>query len=271
MNDNSATTVTAGPDRAVPASTSSRGTRVLGLLTLVGVAATVAYSFFFSKADVELGNTVRILYVHVPTVSIAYLCMLVNAVCSAFYLWKRTAFPDLLAAATGEIGTLLLGLTILAGMMWGRPTWGTYWEWGDPRLTSTLLLFLMYVGYVTVRNIPAPVSARNTRSAIIGIISALMIYPVRMSTEWWGSIHQGRTVTTPGASKIQGSQEFALYMGFLTFMLLAAWLTIHRFRVGWLADQAAASELDAVIADRRAEGAEGAEGAETYGLGKVTS
>lgn len=250
-----------------PLTTSSRGTRILGVLTLVSAALTIAYSFWFSKADIELGNTVRILYIHVPTVSIAYLCMLINAVCSGIYLWKRTAFPDLLAAATGEIGVLLLGLTILCGMMWGRPTWGTYWEWGDPRLTSTLLLFLMYLGYVTVRNIPASVSSRNTRSAIIGIVSALLIYPVRMSTEWWGSIHQGRTISTPGASKIAGAQEFALYSGFFTFMFLAAWLTIHRFRVGWLADQAAAAELDTLIAGRRTES-----GAyESFDLGEASS
>lgn len=266
MNDSLAATQGRAESASTPgaSSTSSKGTRILGVLTLLSALFTVLYSFWFSKADVELGNTVRILYVHVPTVSIAYLCMLVNAVCSAVYLWKRTAFPDLLAAATGEIGVLLLGLTILAGMMWGRPTWGSYWEWGDPRLTSTLLLFLMYLGYVTVRNIPAPRSARNTRSAVIGIVSALLIYPVRMSTEWWGSIHQGRTITTPGASKIEGAQEFALYSGFLTFLLLATWLTIHRFRVGWLADQAEATELEAVIADRRAESS-----GEQFGLGEA--
>lgn len=236
-----------------PTSTGSKGTRILAVLTVVSGAFLLAYSFWWSGADTELGNTVRILYVHVPTVSIAYLCMLTNAVCSGVYLWRRTAFPDLLASATGEIGVLLLGLTILAGMMWGRPTWGTYWEWGDPRLTSTLLLFLMYLGYVTVRNIPAPVETRNTRSAVIGIVSALLIYPVRMSTEWWGSIHQGRTITTPGGSHISGNQEFALYTGFLTFLFLASWLVMHRFRVGWLADQAAAAELDEAIAQRRGE------------------
>lgn len=258
------TPLAATTDVAVaPVSTSSRGTRILGALTLVSATVTILYSFWFSKADVELGNTVRILYVHVPTVSIAYLCMLANAVFSGIYLRKRTAFSDLMASATGEIGVLLLGLTILAGMMWGRPTWGTYWEWGDPRLTSTLLLFLMYLGYVTVRNIPAPRSARNTRSAIIGIVSALLIYPVRMSTEWWGSLHQGRTISAPGASKIQGAQEFALYSGFFTFMFLAAWLVIHRFRVGWLADQAEAGQLESVIAERRAESAG------DLGLGKV--
>lgn len=236
--------------------TSSRGTRILGVATIISGVVAIAYAFWFSDADVELGNTVRMLYIHVPTVSIAYLCMIINAVCSGLYLWRRTQVPDLWAAATGEIGTMLLGLTLVVGMLWGRPTWGSYWSWGDPRLTSTLLLFLLYVGYVTVRNIPAPLAVRNTRSAVIGIVSALMIYPVRMSTVWFESIHQGRTIKSPGASAIKGNQELALYFGFLAFALLATWLTIHRFRVGWLSDQVAATELDEVLVERRNETAE---------------
>jgi heme exporter protein C len=242
-------------------STSSRGTRILGVATLLTGALAIAYAFGFSTADVGetkgagLGNTVRILYVHVPTVSIAYLFMITNAIASAYYLWKRTAFPDLLAGATGEIGTVMLGLTLISGMMWGRPTWGSYWTWNDPRITSTLLLFLMYVGYVTVRNLPAAIPVRNTRSAVVGILSALLIYPVHMSTRWWSSIHQGSTFSRPGSSKIHGAQEFAFYMSFLALLLFAGWLLMHRFRVGWLADQVAASEYDEAIAERRAEGA----------------
>lgn len=235
-------------------STSSRGTRILGVLAAFSGLFLVLYSFWFSKADVELGNTVRILYLHVPTVIVAYLCMVVNFGASAYYLWKRSDFSDQLAAATGEIGMLLLGLTLITGMFWGKPTWGTYWSWGDARLTSTLLLFLLYVGYVTVRNIPAERTQRNVRSAIVGIVAALMIYPVRMSTEWFQTLHQGRTVTAPGSSKISGNQEFALYLGMLTFALFAAWITMHRFRLGWLADRAEESDLEAAIADRRAEG-----------------
>ncbi|MFN8051898.1 MAG: cytochrome c biogenesis protein CcsA [Acidimicrobiales bacterium] len=234
--------------------TASRGTRILGISALVTGTLCVAYAFWFSGADVELGNTVRILYIHVPTVSVAYLCMIVNAVCSAVYLWRRTAFPDLLAAATGELGTVLLGLTLVTGALWGRSTWGAYWSWGDPRLTSTLLLFLMYLGYVTVRNIPAPRAARGTRSAVVGIVSALLIYPVHMSTTWWNSLHQGGTIGAPGESKIHGAQEFAFYLGFITFLLLAAWLTMHRFRVAWLADQVADTEFETALVDRRSEG-----------------
>ena len=116
------------------------------------------------------------------------------------------------------------------------------------------VLFLMYLGYVTVRNIPAPRAARGTRSAVVGIVSALLIYPVHMSTTWWNSLHQGGTIGAPGESKIHGAQEFAFYLGFITFLLLAAWLTMHRFRVAWLADQVADTEFETALVDRRAEG-----------------
>ena len=111
----------------------------------------------------------------------------------------------------------------------------------------------MYLGYVTVRNIPAAIEARGTRSAVIGIVSALLIYPVHMSVTWWASLHQGATVIGGATGNVRDKQEFTLYLGFLTFMLLAAWLGIHRFRVAWLADQAAGTELDEALAERRAE------------------
>ncbi|NLA36201.1 MAG: cytochrome c biogenesis protein CcsA [Actinobacteria bacterium] len=237
-----------------PLSTSSRGTRIVGTLAAATGLFLVLYAFWFSKPDSELGNTVRILYIHVPTVVIAYLLMVTNMGASIYYLWRRSEFADQLAAATGEIGMLLLGLTVITGMFWGRPTWGTYWSWGDARLTSTLLLFLLYVGYVTVRNIPAERTQRNVRSAVVGAVSALMIYPVRMSTEWFQTLHQERTVKAPGASEISGNQEFALYLGFVTFLLFAVWITMHRFRMGWLADRAEETDLEVAIADRRAEG-----------------
>lgn len=234
-----------------PLNTSSRGTKILGQLTLVFAVLLVLYAFVVTKPDTDLRESIRILYIHVPSVSMAYTAMLINAGASIYYLAKKSEFADLLAEAAAEIGVALLSITLISGMLWGRITWGAYWVW-DARLTTTALLFLMYVGYLTMRNIPAAPRTRGTRSAIVGIISAVMIYPVHMSVEWWSSLHQSRTVFAKLDSDISGSQETALYIGFVTFMLFMAWIMMHRFRVGWLAERAAETEVEHAIAQRKA-------------------
>ena len=237
--------------------TSSKGTRVLGVASLVGIVVTTLYAFVVSKPEEFLGESIRIMYVHVPTISIAYLAMIANACFSAFYLWKRTVFSDLMAAVTGEIGVVLLALGLISGSLWGRATWGVFWRW-DARLTTTTLLFLMYLGYLAVRSLPAEPQSRGTRSAVVGILSAMLIYPVHMSVTWWGSLHQSSTLFDPNDPRnnthIAGTQLFTLFLGFVTVTLIGIWLTMHRFRVAWLTEQVAEHELADSIEARRAEG-----------------
>lgn len=233
-----------------PATTSSRGTRVLGAVSLVGIVLVTLMGLVFSESDELLGETVRILYVHVGTVSVAYLMIIVSAVSSVVYLRRRTELPDLLAHATAEIGTVLLGLTLVTGALWGRPTWGTYWQW-DARLTTTLLLFLVMVGYLTVRSAGGDRRQRGTRSAVVAIVGALLIPIVYKSVDWWQTLHQSRTAFGTLDPKIHGSQAFTLLLSIVVFMVLSVWLTIHRFRVGWLADRAEDVGLEAAIAERR--------------------
>lgn len=247
------TTTTAAP--APPGSTSSRGTRILGVATAVSMAVLLLLALVLTKPDVELSDSVRILYLHVPTVSIAYLFMVTSAVASAFYLWKRGEFSDLLAHASAEIGLLFLGVTLIAGALWGKATWNTFWTW-DPRLTTTALLFLFWVGYLAVRAVPADPRARGVRSAIVAIAAACLIPVVHFSAEWWKSLHQTETVFGPLDPKIAGLQQFTVMFSFLPFLLLGGWLLLHRFRVAWLTERLDEVGLDAAIEERRAEAAE---------------
>lgn len=245
-----------------PTTTSSKGTRIVGGAALIGIVVTTIYAFAVSRPDSQLGQSIRIMYVHVPVISMAYLVMILNAIWSAHYLWRRSTFSDLAAASCGEVGVVLLGLGLLSGSLWGRVTWDTFWRW-DARLTSTALLFLMYVGYLAVRGLPSEPSARGTRSAVVGITSALLIYPVHMSVEWWGSLHQKSTLFDPDSpgtkTHIAGTQLFTLFLGFITFALITAWLVMHRFRVAWLTEQVAEHDLEDSIAARRAEAEEHAD------------
>lgn len=233
-------------------STSSRGTRILGVATVVSMAILLMFTFGITSPDAQLGESIRIMYVHVPTISLTYVLMILNAVCGVWYLVKRSEFADLLAHAAGELAVLFLGFSIVSGALWGRITWGAYWVW-DARLTTTALLFLLYVGYLAVRSVPAEPRARGTRSAVVGIAAALLIPVVHKSVDWWSSLHQQRTLFGTLDPKIGGTQLFTLMFSFVAFGFLAAWLLIHRFRVAWLAERVADRELDAAIAQRREE------------------
>jgi heme exporter protein C len=236
-----------------PRSTSSRGTRVLGALALLAIAVASVYGLLISPPDAQLGETIRIIYLHVPTVMAAYLAFIVTAVGSAMYLWKRTEFWDLLAASAAEIGVLFFAVTIVDGALWGKVTWGVFWRW-EPRLTTSAVLLLMYIGYLAVRAIPADFRTRATRCAVIGLVAVVNIPIVHKAVDWWRGLHQGRTVLATIDPEMSGTQLFAMYAALLGGVLVFVWLLVHRFRVAYLTERAADVGLDDAIAERRAEG-----------------
>ncbi len=237
-----------------PTGTGSTGTRVLGAVALVLVALTALYGLVISPPDRQLGETIRIIYMHVPTVSVAYIAFIITAVSSAMYLWKRTEFWDLLGASAAELGVLFFALTILEGALWGKTTWGTFWEW-EPRLTTSAVLLLVYIGYLAVRAIPADARTRATRSAIIGLVAVVNIPIVHKAVDWWRGLHQGRTVLSTIDPEMGGSQLVDMYLALLAGLVVFVWLLIHRFRVAFLAERAADSGLEHAIEERRVEGA----------------
>ncbi len=242
------------PSAPAPVGTGSTGTRVLGAVALVLVALTALYGLVISPPDRQLGETIRIIYMHVPTVSVAYIAFIITAVSSAMYLWKRTEFWDLLGASSAELGVLFFALTILEGALWGKTTWGTFWEW-EPRLTTSAVLLLVYIGYLAVRAIPADARTRATRSAIIGLVAVVNIPIVHKAVDWWRGLHQGRTVMSTIDPEMGGSQLVAMYLALLAGLIVFVWLLIHRFRVAFLAERAADSGLEHAIEQRRVEGA----------------
>jgi heme exporter protein C len=237
-----------------PLSTGSRGTRVLGAVALLLIGVATLYGLFISPPDAQLGETIRIIYLHVPTVMAAYAAFIVTAVSSAMYLWKRTEFWDLLGSSGAEIGVLFFAVTIVDGALWGKITWGVFWRW-EPRLTTSAVLLLMYIGYLAVRAIPADARTRATRCAVIGLVAVVNIPIVHKAVDWWRGLHQGRTVLATIDPEMSGTQLFAMYTSLAAGLMVMAWLLIHRFRVAYLVERAADVGLDDAIAERRAEGA----------------
>jgi len=244
-----------GAAGVAPRGTSTRATRLLGAAAIVGVIWLVAFGLGFSPADRDQAESVRILYVHVPSAWLAYLAFVVTAVASGIYLLsKRHSLGwDRLAGASAEVGVLFMGITLVTGMLWGRLTWGVFWEW-DARLTTTAFLFVTYVGYLAVRRLGGSHEQRARRSAVLALLAVLEIPLVHWSVRLWRSLHQEATVLRPdGDVKMDGLMLFTLFVGIIAFTLLYAWLVIHRQRTLAAEDALETAGLDVALAARRAE------------------
>lgn len=234
----------------------TRATRVVGILTVVMMGWLVAFGLGFSPADRDQEEAVRILYVHVPTVWVAYLAFTVTALCSAIYFFskKHSLGFDRFAGASAEIGVVFMGLTLVSGMLWGRITWGVFWQW-DARLTTTALLFVTYIGYLAVRGLGGTHHQRARRSAVLGMLAVVEIPLVHWSVRIWRGLHQEATVLdTDGDIDMDGLMLFSLFVGVVAFSLLYVWLLLHRSRSLAMQDLLDDQGLDAALAARRAEG-----------------
>ena len=234
-----------------PAHTGSRNTRILGVVTLAGLAATLLFGLVLSPGDRVQSDAARLLYVHVPSAILAYVSFAVTALGSILWLTKRSEWWDRVAASSAEVGVLFTALCLATGALWGRPIWGTYWDW-DPRLTTTALLLLLFAGYLAIRRLPADPAVRAKRSAIVGLVAFVDVPIVHYAVDWWRSLHQDATVGTLDV-KLEGLMLFSFVLGLVAFALVYVWLLVHRFRLAWLEDQLEATSLDVAIAERRAE------------------
>ena len=255
--------------RADSVGTGSPTTRILGSVLLVGIALWLFLAFGPSGPDIRTDGTsgeqigqfdaFRLIYVHVPAALTAYFAFFVTALGSAMVLIKRSVWWDLVAGASAEIGALSAALTLITGSIWGRPIWNTWWEWGDVRLLTTLVLFMLSLGYLAVRRLEGTAEQRARRSAIVGLLLVVNVIIVNRSVEWWASqtIHQNSTIAE---AAIDGLKAFTLFFSIVLGVGLYTWMMIHRFRLAWLERQFDRFGLDDAIATRRAEAASVLEG-----------
>lgn len=176
--------------------------------------------------DYQQGATVRIMFIHLPSVftgMMAYACL---AACAFFGLVFRHALADAAARAVAPLGAAFTFLGLITGSFWGRPTWGAWWVW-DARLTSFLILFLLYVGYMALQAAIDDETKAARLSAILALVGAINLPIVHYSVVWWNSLHQGETLFTP-----EGPKASAVYLWPLALMCFsyfaafgALWLT----------------------------------------------
>lgn len=229
--------------------------RVLATLSVFVLGTVIVLGLWATGPDVLMGEQVRLLYIHPGVSWTAYVAFTITTVASLLWLWPRTRklFWDQLAGASAEIGVVFTFLSLLTGAIWGRPIWNAWWAW-DARVTSTTLLLFMYVGVLAIRSVPASLSSRARRSAIVALIAFLNVPLVHFSVNLWRTQHQRASVLKPGKATVHGWQLVALLLGFLGFTLLYFWLLIQRYRIARWQDRLRDGGLQAAIAARRAEG-----------------
>lgn len=209
---------------------SFRFREVLGALCAVLVAAGLYAGLVYAPPDSYQRDLQRIMYIHVPCAWNAYLAFGCVALFSVLYLVTRHKVWDLMAVSAAFTGVLFTGITLFTGSVWGKPVWGTWWTW-DARLTTTLILFLIYVGYLMMRNFLRDDSRLETFCAVLGIIGAVDIPVVHFSVVWWRTLHQPPTIINPQGVKMGGAMLFALLFNLFVFTLVYFYLFIKRLHL----------------------------------------
>ena len=228
--------------RGLGTATSRSGERLLGVAALLGLGLSATLSLVVAPPDALQGEVQRLMYVHVPAAWLAYLSFFVVFLSSVAYLRTSRTRWDRVAAASAEIGVLFTALAIVLGALWGKPVWGTWWTW-DPRLTTTAMLLLIYIGYLAVRRITDNPTRRARWSAVIGVVGFVDVPIVHLSVVWWRSLHQQSTVLRLGGPQIEGSMLTALLVAVGAFTIVYAYLMAVRLRVGRLEERAAREAL----------------------------
>lgn len=206
-------------------------------LTVLLFAAGLYYGLVLAPQDYQQGETVRIMFVHVPAAWMAMACYSVMAIASAVGIVWRHPLADVAAKTAAPIGACFTFLALVTGSLWGKPMWGTWWVW-DARLTSVFVLFLLYLGYIAIwQAIEEPARAARL-AAIVALVGFVNVPIIKFSVDWWNSLHQPASVLRTDGPAIHSSiltplliMAVAYTMLFLTLHLIAMRTEIMRRRI----------------------------------------
>ncbi|MGH8194141.1 MAG: heme ABC transporter permease [Woeseiaceae bacterium] len=185
---------------------------------------------FWAPPDYQQGDAFRIIYVHVPSAYLSMLAYIIMAVAAGIGLIWRMKLSYAVAAAVAPLGAWFTFLALLTGSIWGRPMWGTWWEWGDPRLTSELILLFLYLGFMALRSAIDDTAKADRAGAVLAMVGAVNVPIIHFSVEWWSSLHQGPTLVRAGGPAITGSMLYPLLAMIAGFTLLFTALLLARVR-----------------------------------------
>ncbi|MGD9501638.1 MAG: heme ABC transporter permease [Methyloceanibacter sp.] len=186
-------------------------------------------SFFVAPPDYQQGETVRIMFVHVPAAWLAMFGYALIAIASLGTLIWRHPLADVAAKAAAPIGATFTLIALVTGSLWGKPMWGTYWVW-DARLTSMLVLFLLYLGLIALWQAIEEPGRAGRAAAILGLVGAINLPIIKFSVDWWNTLHQPASIVRLGGPTIDPSMLGALAVMAVAFTLLFVVLHLMAMR-----------------------------------------
>ena len=203
----------------------------LAAITGVMMLVDLYLIFMVAPTDSVLGHVQRVFYFHVPIAIMSFLAFFVVFIGSLMYLIKRTPKWDAIAHASAEVGVVFVTLALLTGIIWARPIWNTWWTW-EPRLTTTMILWLIYVAYLMVRSYAPSQSKGAIYAAVVGIIGFIDVPIVYYSVVWWRSIHPSPVVGPfAQADALDGTMAWILLYSFITFVFFFAYMVAERMEL----------------------------------------
>jgi len=203
----------------------------LAVITGVMMLINLYFIFMVAPTDSVLGHVQRVFYFHVPIAIMSFLAFFVVFIASLGYLIKRTPKWDAVAHASAEVGVVFVTLALLTGIIWARPIWNTWWTW-EPRLTTTMILWLIYVAYLMVRSYAPSQSKGAIYGAVVGIVGFVDVPIVYYSVVWWRSIHPSPVVGPfAQANALDGTMALILLYSFITFVFFFAYMVMERMEL----------------------------------------
>lgn len=208
---------------------SARAAPWLGGLTLLFVATGLYLALIASPPDYQQGDSVRIMYVHVPAAWMALFCYTCMAAASAAGLIWRSPVADLAAQATAPVGAAFTFIALVTGSLWGKPMWGTWWVW-DARLTSVLILQFLYLGFIALSHAFDDPARGQRAASVLALVGFVNVPIIKFSVDWWSTLHQPASIVRAEGPAIHPSMLAPLLVMAIAFTCYYLWLLMVRLQ-----------------------------------------
>ncbi|ADR19590.1 cytochrome c biogenesis protein [Calditerrivibrio nitroreducens] len=209
----------------------SRIMKTVDILAIVGIIIALYFAFIYAPTEAVMGAVQRIFYFHVSSAWIAFFAFFVTFICSIVVLISNNLFYDDIAESSAEIGVIFCTIVLITGPIWAKPAWGKWWTW-DPRLTTTLILWFIYIGYIMLRQFVDEEDKKAKFAAALGIIGFIDVPIVFLSIRWWRTIHPN--VLQEGGGGLHPDMLTALIVCVVAFTLLYVSMLMKRVNIGVL-------------------------------------